>query len=107
MDAALPLEGENLVPLFQQQSVPQRDAIFFHFPNYAWHMDNRLGGAVRSGKFKLINHYDDDSVELYDLSADLSETRDLSLQMPKKTAELKGRLKAWLHETGAKMPRRK
>jgi hypothetical protein len=57
------------------------------------------------GDYKLINFYDDDSVELYDVVNDLSEERDLSSQMPEVAAEMKADLAAWLKSSGAKMPR--
>ena len=43
-----PLDGESLVSLFKQTGKFKKRDLYFHFPNYAWHMDNRLGGAVRS-----------------------------------------------------------
>jgi len=36
---------------------------------------------------------------------DLGEDRDLSEELPKKAAEMKADLKAWLESSGAKMPR--
>jgi arylsulfatase A len=105
-DPASPLDGCDLTPILRGSGDLGREAIYFHYPNYAFHGKNRLGGAIRAGRHKLILHYGDDSAELYDLSADISETRDLSAALPAKTAELKGKLKAWLRDTGAKMPRR-
>lgn len=104
-DTGKPLDGESLVSLFQQTGKPKREALFFHFPNYAWHMGNRLGGAVRSRNYKLIRNYDDRSLELYDLRADLSETKNLAKQRPRLAKRLDRKLAAWLKETGAKMPK--
>lgn len=98
------LDGESIMPLLKQAGPLKRKAIYFHYPNYAWHGSNKLGGAVREGDYKLIERYDDDSVELYNLAEDLSEKHDLSREMPKKAAELKHKLDAWLAETGAIMP---
>ncbi|UCG49625.1 MAG: hypothetical protein JSU94_07560, partial [Phycisphaerales bacterium] len=64
------------------------------------------GGAVREGDYKLIERYDDDSVELFNLADDLSEKHDLSGAMPEKAAELKSKLDLWLLESGAMMPQR-
>ena len=91
--------------LFQQTGKPRREALFFHFPNYAWHMDNRLGGAVRAGDYKLIRNYDDGSVELYNLKSDLSETANLAKRRPKVAARLNRQLGQWLADTGAWMPK--
>ncbi|SVC70909.1 uncharacterized protein METZ01_LOCUS323763, partial [marine metagenome] len=56
-----PIDGENILPLLRQDGRLRRKTIYFHYPNYAWHMDNRLAGAVREGNWKLIRNYDDDS----------------------------------------------
>ncbi len=100
------LDGESLMPLLRQTGRLERDAIYFHYPNYAWHRSNRLGGAIRSGRYKLIERFDDGSVELYDLADDIGERRDLSKRFPGKATELLRRLKEWRKETGAAMPRR-
>ena len=99
------LDGESLMPLLGQRGELKRDAIYFHYPNYAWHRSNRLGGAIRSGPYKLIEHYDDGSYELYNLSADIGETRDLSKREPGKAHELLEKLRTWRKETRAAMPR--
>jgi arylsulfatase A len=103
--ADVPLDGESLMPILTETGDLQRDAIYFHYPNYAFHEENRLAGAIRMGDYKLILFYDDDSVELYNVTEDLSETTDLAEQMPEKAAEMKARLQQWLADSGAKMPR--
>ncbi|MDG1510773.1 MAG: sulfatase [Mariniblastus sp.] len=97
-------DGDSLVGLFTGKSPLNRDAIYFHYPNYAFHKKNRPGSAIRSGDFKLIKFYDDNSVELYNLKDDLSEANDLTRSMPEKTAELRNKLETWLSETDAKVP---
>ena len=100
-----PIDGESLMPLLRETGKLKRKAIYFHYPNYAWHMDNRLAGAVREGRWKLIRNYDDDSLELYDMSKDLSETTNLADKRPKIATRLNRGLSQWLKETDAPMPR--
>ena len=100
-----PIDGESLVQLFKQGGELKRKAIYFHYPNYAWHMSNRLGSVIREGDWKLIRNYDDNSVELYNLPMDLSEKKNVAKQNPKLAACLNRKLSAWLKETGASMPR--
>ncbi|MCH8193364.1 MAG: sulfatase [Planctomycetes bacterium] len=100
-----PLDGESLLPLFKQTGPLRRTAIYFHYPNYAFHRSNRLGGAIRIGDYKLIERYEDGSVELYHLSKDIGEQEDLSKQKPDLAREMKAQLDRWLRETGAKMPK--
>ena len=81
-------------------------SICFHYPNYAFHKQNRLGSAIRSGDYKLIKFYDDDSIELYDLNNDISESTDLASEMPEKAAELRRELETWLKKTNASQPQK-
>ena len=101
------LDGRSLIPLFEQKSGFDRDAIFFHYPNYAFHKKNRLGSAMRAGDFKLITHYDNGELELYRLSSDIGEEENLSQQHPEIVRRLKDKLDAWLRVTDARLPVRK
>jgi arylsulfatase A-like enzyme len=83
-----------------------RRSVFFHYPNYAFHKNNRLGSAVRSGDFKLIQFYDDDSIELYNLKEDLEEENNLAPIRSSKAAALQQSLQTWLNENSARMPMR-
>ena len=101
----VPADGESLVPLLCGTGKPKRDAIFFHYPNFAFHKDNRLGSAIRMGDYKLIKFFDDDSVELFNLREDISETKDLSKNQPERAGKMRKRLDGWLKESGANLPR--
>jgi arylsulfatase A-like enzyme len=98
-------DGESLLPLITQTGRPQRDALYFHFPHYAFHRDNHMGSIIRSGEYKLIKQHDTGKIELYNLAADLSETRDLASALPETTSRLSAKLDAWLKETNAALPR--
>jgi arylsulfatase A len=102
----LPLDGESLMPLLRQSGGLDRGSLYFHYPNYAWHRSNRLGGAIRKGPYKLIERFDDGSLELFDLENDLSEKRNLAAEKPELAAELVGELQDWREEVGAAMPTR-
>ena len=97
-------DGESLVGLWSGRGGLKREAVYFHYPNYAWHGSNRLGAAVRAGDYKLLEWFDDGSVELYNMREDIGEKRDLAKKMPGRAAKLKGMLDAWLEETEAEMP---
>ena len=68
-------------------------------------MGNRLGGAVRSGDYKLIRNYDDQSLELYNLNSDLGESKNLVKRRPRLAKRMDQKLSAWLKKTSAKMPK--
>jgi arylsulfatase A-like enzyme len=98
-----PCDGTSLVPLLEGRT-DEHVPLFWHYPNYAWHGRNKLGGAVREGRWKLIERYADGARELYDLTEDLGETRNLAAQDPARAEALSAQLHAWLKDTGAQMP---
>ena len=100
-----PIDGESLLPLLRQSGELKRKAIYFHYPNYAWHMGNRLGSVIREGDWKLIRNYDDNSFEMYNLRKDLSEKKNVSKQNPELVARLNRKLGDWLRATGAPLQR--
>ena len=100
------IDGKSLLPLLKESGKFQRESLFFHYPNYAFHKRNRLASAIRSGKYKLIRRYDDDSLELYDLEKDIGEKTNLANQLPEVTKKLAGKLEEWLRDTGARFPTR-
>jgi arylsulfatase A-like enzyme len=97
-------DGESLMPLLKQSGSLNRDSLYFHYPNYAFHKQNRLGGVIRQGQYKLILWYDDQSVELYDLSQDVAEKNNLADQKSELTERLRQKLIDWLSATHARMP---
>ncbi len=98
-----PLDGESLKPVLEGEK-PSRNPLFFHYPHWSFHKENRPGSAIRDGKYKLILRYDDNSVELYNLETDLGEANDLADELPEMAAKLRTQLVAWLNETGAGKP---
>jgi arylsulfatase A len=99
-----PLDGINLLPLFTQTGGTARDTLYFHYPNYAFHKQNRLGSAIREGHYKLIHYYDDDSLELYDLRQDIGEKTNLADVSPEVAQRLDQKLKSWLRDSDAAFP---
>ncbi len=101
----IPCDGVDLGPLLRGGAL-EREAIHFHYPNYAFHRSNRLGSAIRVGDWKLIERFDDGSLELYDLAADLGERTNLAATHPGLAEELQRQLGEWRTEVGAAMPTR-
>lgn len=98
-------DGVTLVPIFRGEKLKDR-AIFWHYPHYA-NQGSRPGGAVRFAELKLIQYYESGRLELFDLSKDTSESRNLitESQNHEMAAEV-GRkmLDHWRRQVGAKMP---
>ena len=99
-------DGISLLPMLKNESKLARESIYFHYPNYAFHKGNRLASAIRSGDHKLIKFYDNDSIELYDLKKDISESQNIAAQMPRIAEKLRTDLESWLEKTNASQPQR-
>ena len=104
LNSTIPNDGHNLLPLLKGKEKLKNRAVYWHYPNFAFHRDNRLGSAIREGDHKLIHFYDTDSVELYNLKNDIGEKNDLSGKMPQLASRLKNKLNVWLQDSGAVMP---
>ena len=81
-----------------------RGAIYWHFPHYSNHGYQSPGGAIRLGKYKLLEYYEKGSVQLFDLEKDIGEQNDLSKTKADVTAKLLKMLHDWRREVDAKMP---
>ena len=110
--ANYPLDGMSYLKLLTSggKASLDRDAIYWHFPGYlgagvgSWR--TTPAGAIRAGDWKLIEFFEDNRLELYNLRDDLSETNNLVAKLPDKAKELHGKLVAWRKQVGAPMPTR-
>ena len=80
-----------------------RGPVFWHYPHYG-NQGGAPGGAVRDGDWKLIEWYEGNRVELYNLKDDLGEQHNLATAQPEKVQALLAKLQAWRQTVGAKMP---
>ena len=95
------LDGTSQAPLLRTGKPSSVSRTYFwHLPHYT-NQGSRPAGAVRDGKWKLVEHYDDERVELFDLDADAGETRDRSTSERARTAALRKRLRDWRVSVGA------
>ena len=96
------VDGINLLPLMKGEKMPERN-LFWHYPHYG-NQGGEPSSIIRKGDWKLIHYWEDEHNELYDLSSDGSERRDLALKKRKLTAEMESDLMSWLKETKASLP---
>ncbi len=107
--AGLPLSGEqhkdgvSIAPLLKGKQSLDRDAIYWHFPHYSNHGMQSPGGAIRSGDYKLLEYFENNTVQLFNLQDDIGEQNDLSKSNLKKAQELVGMLHAWRDSLDAQM----
>ena len=61
------------------------------------------GGAIRDGDYKLIEYFENGSVQLFNLKDDIGELNDISKIEIEKTKDLKLKLKNWREKVKARM----
>lgn len=107
--AGLPLrprrhvDGVSLVPLLSGTGTLDREAIYWHFPHYSNHGMQSPGGAVRAGDYKLLEYFENDTVQLFNLREDIGEQNDLSKSAPDQVTRLRKMLHAWRKDVAARM----
>jgi arylsulfatase A-like enzyme len=97
------IDGVDLAPILKRSGSIDRDALYWHYPHY------HPGGAtpysaIRRGKYKLIEYFEDRPIELYDLAADEGEQTNLAESMPDVRQDLRDRLAKWREAVGAQLP---
>ncbi|MFM7243283.1 MAG: sulfatase-like hydrolase/transferase, partial [Planctomycetaceae bacterium] len=104
-----PLDGMSLRPLLAGSgTLPARDLVW-HYPHYS-NQGSRPCAAILAGdsptgiREKVVVHEEDGRAELFDLTADEGEHRDLAAERPERVAALRQRLEQWRANVGARMP---
>ncbi len=96
-------DGVSLAPLLQGSQLHRDAPLFWHYPHYG-----NQGGApcavIRDGDWKLIEWYEDGSLELFNLANDESEKNNLAGKMPERVEEMHKQLADWRQEVNAVMP---
>ncbi len=107
--AGLPLmeeyhrDGQSIMPLLKGEEANDQRTLYWHYPHYhgsTW----TPGASIRDGDWKLIEFYDREKVELYNLQDDPGEQTDLSVEESAKATELRRKLRNWQKQLNAKMP---
>ena len=108
--AGLPLrpndhkDGKSFVDALEGKTINEDRPIFWHSPLARPTSTGDLNSsAVRLGDYKLIDWYDDNRVELFNLKDDIKESKDLSKEMPEKTAEMLKMVRDWREDLSAEI----
>jgi arylsulfatase A-like enzyme len=110
------LDGQSILPVLTGTGTLEERALFWHFPIYLQAyleegdptqdplFRTRPGSAVRMGDWKLIQYFEYNDLELYNLKEDISETNNLSETNPEKLRQLLQIIENWREETNAPVP---
>jgi uncharacterized sulfatase len=108
-------DGIDITPLLEGRKAPDR-ALYWYMPFYDLRWGATPSAVIREGKWKLIDSFGDyvdlDSrdyvaeprLELFDLAADIGETRNLAGRYPQRARVMQRKLRAWMAECGEEAP---
>ena len=90
------MDGYSFAPLLFGKEYRRPKPIFWHSPSARpYSTGDYNASAVRDGKYKLIDWYQDGKVELFDLSNDIGEKHNVAEEYPEVTAKLLKELRDW------------
>ncbi|HUG67604.1 MAG TPA: sulfatase [Pirellulaceae bacterium] len=96
-------DGVSFAPLLKGQHQLDREAVYWHFPHYSNHGMQSPGGAIRCGDYKLLEYFENNTVQLFNLREDLGEHNDLASAEPEVAARLKSMLHRWRANVATEM----
>ena len=102
MNAHRTIDGKSFVAALEGESF-ERGPIYWHFPHYSNHGMQSPGGAIRDGDYKLLEYFEKNTVQLFNIREDIREQQDLSSTQPTKVKELRSKLHDWRREVDARM----
>lgn len=100
------LDGRSYLPWLRDPERSHDRTLVWHYPHYhgsTW----RPGSAIRMNRWKLIEFYEEGTVELYNLEEDPGEQTDLSIKYPEKAGAMKEKMHRYIDLRGGDYPVRK
>jgi arylsulfatase A-like enzyme len=93
---SLDTNGESFLPVLEQKKNWNDRTIFWHSSKARpTNTGDTKSSAIREGDFKLIHWYKENRIELYNISEDPFESKNLATQLPEKTSALLKALNTW------------
>lgn len=99
----LHVDGMSLMPVVSGTGDIGRKALYWNFPSGS-EKGTGSSGAIRYKDMKLIQFFDTDRIQIFDLALDIGERADLSTERPGEANRLLAKLEAWREDVDARMP---
>jgi arylsulfatase A-like enzyme len=96
-------DGHSFAELLAGRPWARPEPIYWHYPHYG-NQGDTPGSSIRDREWKLLEFFEDDHYELYNLADDLGEEHDLSESHPEKVVELAAKLHSWEQRVMARRP---
>lgn len=83
----------------------ERGFLAWHYPLDQPHfLGGTSSGAIRENNWKLVEHFDTEKFELFDLANDIGEKDNVAEQYSQQVSHLRNHLIEWRHSVGARLP---
>ena len=112
LDNKIVYDGIDISPVFYNKSnLIKRDELYWHYPHYHSGSGMEPASAMRWKDYKLIQWHEptllnmEKQIELYNLKLDPGEKNDLSQVEPEIAILMRNKLKNWIIEVDANMPK--
>lgn len=92
-------DGRSMVPVLLGKSSGARK-FFWHFPHYT-NQGSSPAGAMREGEWKLVEHYEDGRLELFNLREDIGERNNVAAKEPERVRAMRAELDEWRKRVNA------
>ncbi|MFT7302676.1 MAG: arylsulfatase A [Akkermansiaceae bacterium] len=66
------IDGKSFTRLVRGEEM-DRGPLYWHFPHYSNHGMQSPGGAIRDGDYKLLEYFENGTVQLFNLVNDIGE----------------------------------
>jgi len=96
------VDGVSLVPVLKGRSIKDR-SLFWHYPHYG-NQGGEPSSIIMQDDWKLIYYHEDKHCELYNITNDIGEQKDLLAVQPARAKAMQAKLRKWLSTTAAKFP---
>ncbi|MDO5523186.1 MAG: sulfatase [Bacteroidia bacterium] len=101
------VDGVSFMPMLEgEENFNKNRSLYWHFPNL-WGNDGPGIGttsAIRKGDWKLVYYYETGKKELFNITEDIGETRDLAAKHPDLVKALSMDLGGYLRSVSAQRP---
>jgi arylsulfatase A-like enzyme len=91
------IDGENILKMVTNYQRYKNRVIIWDYPHYS-NQGGKPGAAILRGKYKLIYHFEDNRIELFNLDADIGEQSNIASEHKAKSRVFRKKLLRWLKQ---------